>query len=175
MSNHPKGRSWPNKTGIATKQDAIMTPIETSKQIINHFSNQINGLCLDPCKGEGSFYDNLPSPKLWAEINLGIDFLEWEKPVEWIITNPPYSIYDLFLSKCFEVSENVVLLIPLQKLWKSKTNENMVNEYGGIKEIVYMGTGNRHGFPVGFPVGAVHFQKGYSGNIPYSRIIEVSK
>ena len=40
MSNHPKGRSWPNKTGIATKQDAIMTPIETSKQIINHFSNQ---------------------------------------------------------------------------------------------------------------------------------------
>ena len=73
------------------------------------------------------------------------------------------------------MSENVVLLIPLQKLWKSKTNENMVNEYGGIKEIVYMGTGNRHGFPVGFPVGAVHFQKGYSGNITYSRIIEVSK
>ena len=37
MSYHPKGRSWPNKTGIATKQDSIMTPVKTSIQIINHF------------------------------------------------------------------------------------------------------------------------------------------
>ena len=83
MSYHPKGRSWPNKTGIATKQDAIMTPVETSIQIINHFRNQISGICLDPCKGEGAFYDNLPKPKLWAEINLGIDFLEWDKKSGW--------------------------------------------------------------------------------------------
>tara|TARA_B100001094_G_C17733799_1_gene577890 strand:- start:36 stop:551 length:516 start_codon:yes stop_codon:yes gene_type:complete len=169
MSNHPKGRSWPNKTGIATKQDAIMTPNETSLRIINHFEKQIKGICLDPCKGEGSFYDNLPEPKRWAEINLGVDFFNWEEKVNWIITNPPYSIYDLFLTKCFEISENVVLLIPLQKLWKSKVNEKMVFEYGGIKEILFLGTGNKHGFPVGFPVGAVHFKKNYKGDIKYSR------
>jgi len=148
-----------------------MTPNETSIKIIKHFTKQIKGVCLDPCKGEGSFYDNLPEPKCWAEINLGIDFFNWKDKVNWIITNPPYSIYDLFLTKCFEISENVVLLIPLQKLWKSKTNENMVFEYGGIKEIVFMGTGNKHGFPVGFPVGAVHFKKNYKGDIKYSRII----
>ncbi len=47
----------------------------------------------------------------------------------------------------------------------------MVFQYGGIKEIVFMGTGNKHGFPVGFPVGAVHFKKNYKGDIKYSRII----
>ena len=72
MGNHPKGRSWPNTTGIATKQDAIMTPAQSSIKIINHFKNQISGICLDPCKGEGSFYDNLPEPKLWAEMGEGI-------------------------------------------------------------------------------------------------------
>ena len=170
MSYHPRGRSWPNKTGRATKQDSIMTPVESAKKIIEHFESQIIGTVLEPCRGDGSFYNQLPEPKLWAEIEEGVDFLEWNKKVNWIITNPPYSIYDLFLEKCFEIADDVVLLIPLQKLWKSKKTEQQTFDFGGIKEIVFMGGGSRHGFPVGFPVGAIHFKRDYHGEIKYTRM-----
>ena len=42
-------------------------------------------------------------------------------------------------------------------------------KYGDVKEIVNLGTGNKHGFPVGFMVGAIHYKRNYKGNIKFSR------
>ena len=35
----------------------------------------------------------------------------------------------------------------------------MVKEYGGVREIVNMGTGAQHGFSVGFLVGAIYYKR----------------
>src|SRR4030067_583417 len=86
-----------------------------------------------------------------------------KKKVDWIITNPPYSIYDHFLEKSFSIADNVVFLVPIVKAFKSKKTLKMTIDYGGLKEIVYMGGGRKHGFGFGFPVGCLHYQRNYKG------------
>ena len=159
-----------NKTGTSTQQDIVMTPVDTAKRIIEHFNP--SGKVLEPCRGEGAFYDNFPDTctKDWCEIREGKDFFDYDKKVDWIITNPPYSTFDAFLLKCFEVADNVVLFVPIaQKVFKSKKIDQEIMKYGGIKEIVHYGTGGQHGFPFGFVVGAVHYQRDYNGPITYIR------
>ena len=38
---------------------------------------------------------------------------------------------------------------------------NLVFKFGGIKEMLYLGTGRSIGFDIGFPFGAVWFQRNY--------------
>ena len=85
----------PNKTSKATLNDVVMTSEETAIKIINYF-NPV-GTILEPCKGTGNFYNNFNINKDYCEISEGIDFLKYNKQVDWIITNPPFSIFDLFL------------------------------------------------------------------------------
>lgn len=154
----------PNKTKKATAADVVMTNIETAKWIIKYFNPQ--GKILDPCAGTNAFYDNYPlnCTKFRCEIEDGIDFFDWNEKVDWIITNPPYSIYDSFLEKAFDVADNVIFFVPIAKAFKSNKIQNLVIKYGGLKEIVYMGGGSKHGFGFGFPVGCLHYQKNYVGN-----------
>ena len=63
------------------------------------------------------------------------------------------------------IANNIVFFVPFSKLWKSKSNELMINQYGGIRDLVYMGAGSQHGFPMGFVVGCVYFKKNYDGPI----------
>ena len=81
------------KNKLSTANDKIYTPIETAKDIISKFN--LFGTVLDPFKGNGAFYDNLPETveKDWCEIDLGRDFFDYNKKVDWIISNPPYSIF----------------------------------------------------------------------------------
>ena len=158
----------PNKTGNATQQDRVMTNPKTAKSIIEYFKPE--GKILEPCKGEGAFYDQLNGDKHWCEIDLGRDFFKYDKKVDWIITNPPYSIYDQFLEKAMSISDNIVFFVPFSKLFKSKSNDLMVKNYGDIKELINMGTGSQHGFKMGFIVGCIYFKKNYVGDIKYTRM-----
>lgn len=103
------------------------------------------------------------------EIAEGKDFFNWHEKVDWIITNPPYSIYDKFLKHCFEVADNVVLLVPIVKAFKSIGLLKHINNYGGLKEIWIIGSGTKCGFKIGFPVGCLYYQRDYSGlvNVEY--------
>tara|TARA_B100000287_G_scaffold302834_1_gene285984 strand:- start:674 stop:1228 length:555 start_codon:yes stop_codon:yes gene_type:complete len=178
MKKH--GPTKANMTGRATGQDVVMTPPETAHWIVNYF--EPSGKLLEPCRGEGAFYNALVDYNHeckglsveaddvdWCEISEGKDFMNYDKQVDWIITNPPYSIFDSFLKKAMSISDNIVFFVPLSKLFKSKTNDIDVYQYGGIKEIINMGTGTRHGFAMGFLVGAIHYQKDYQGDIKYTR------
>ena len=111
-----------NMTGRATAQDVVMTPSTTAKIIIDYFKP--TGKLLEPCRGEGAIYNYMSGDKHWCEISEGKDFMDWNKQVDWIITNPPYSIFDVFLKKAMSVSDNVVFFVPLQKLFKSKSPSN---------------------------------------------------
>ena len=150
-----------------TPNDLIMTNPDTAKWIVDYFNPQ--GLALDPCKGNGAFYDAFNCNKDWCEITMGKDFFDYTNKVNWIITNPPFSIFDDFLLKSFDIADNIVFFCPLTKVFKGKRLDIKICEYGGIKEIIHMGGGNQHGFPFGFSTGCIHYQKNYKGDIKIIR------
>jgi hypothetical protein len=158
----------PNNTSKSTPNDVVMTLEDTAIKIIDYFNP--SGTILEPCKGTGSFYNNFKIDKDYCEITEGKDFLQYDKKVDWIITNPPFSIFDLFLLKAFEIADNVVFFCPLNKVFKSKKIDQAIENYGGIAEVINMGTGGQHGFPFGFPVGCIHYKKNYKGSIKYTRM-----
>lgn len=159
MNSRP---TQPNKTGKPTASDTVMTPPALAKRIVEHYKP--SGTLLEPCRGTGSFYNQMPGAD-WCEITQGRDFFDYKWKVDWILTNPPYSIYDRFLEKCFEVADNVVLLVPLQKAFKSLKNQKLVDSYGGLKEVLIIGGGGSCGFAFGFLTGCLYYQRGYTGPI----------
>ena len=141
--------------------DIVYTPLSVSKHIIEFLSPK--GICLDPCKGDGAFYDFLPEGKEYCEIREGKDFFNFNNKVDWIIGNPPYSIFEDFLTKGFEISDNVSYLVPTNKIFQRQIIMEMINKYGGIKSIIIYGSGQLIDFPFGFSVGNFHFERGYKG------------
>ena len=103
--------------------DDVATPIHIARKIINLFFPKIynDEFLLDPFKGNGVFYNNFPkeNPKDWCEIKEGKDFFDFNKKVDWIISNPPYSIFDEVLEHSFEIADNIVYLVPLSKVVSS--------------------------------------------------------
>lgn len=142
--------------------DVVYTPRNISQAIIRKLNP--SGLCLDPCKGDGAFFDYLPSGSEYCELEEGTDFLHYNKKVDWIIGNPPYSIFLEFLQHSFEISDNVSFLVPTNKVFQRQIIMDMINDYGGLKSVIVYGSGNLIGFPFGFSVGNFHFEKGYKGN-----------
>lgn len=141
--------------------DVVYTPDYVSKQIIDFLKPE--GDCLDPCKGEGAFLKYLPKDSDYCELKEGKDFLHYEKKVDWIIGNPPYSIFEEFLKHSFYLSNNVSFVVPMNKVFQRQIIMEMINNYGGIKSIIAYGNGNNIGFNFGFAVGNFHFEKGYKG------------
>jgi hypothetical protein len=95
---------------LTVKNDDMCTSRALARRIVDHFP--ISGVCLDPCRGDGAFYDALPKPRAWCEIKDGRDFLQWNQPVDWIITNPPWSAesYRAIARHAYEIADNVVFL-----------------------------------------------------------------
>ena len=165
-----KGPTKSNNTGKAVKNDSVMTPIRTAEKIMNHFNPQ--GSILEPCRGTGAFY-NLMDPKLrdWCEITDNKDFFDYTTKIDWIITNPPFSIYDIFLEHSFSIADNIVMFVPATKTIRGIKLQAKIDNYGGLKEIVNMGPGSRHGFGFGFIMVCLYYKKDYDGkNIKYSTI-----
>jgi len=163
----------PNRTGKATGNDVVMTRPLSAKFIMQHFRPQ--GTIMDPCRGDGAFHRLMPSGSDWCEISEGRDFLKYSGSADWIVTNPPFSIFDIFLTKATEVADNIVFLCPPQKSFKSEKMERVIQSFGGIREVVNMGHGRKHGFPFGFVVGCIHYQRGYRGDIKYTRAWELEE
>lgn len=140
--------------------DVVFTPEKITKYLIELFEPQ--GKILEPCSGEGAFLKYLPKDTEWCEITKGKNFFDYNKKVDWIITNPPYSNYDNFLSHSMELSDNIVFLVPIAKMLKSWGTIKKIAEYGGIKK-VWFSKASKCGFPFGFPVGAFHLKRNYKG------------
>jgi hypothetical protein len=146
--------------------DVVFTPPEWARDIVQFFGP--SGTCLDPCRGKSAFFDELPEPKLWCEITEGVDFFSFDQKVDWIVSNPPYSLFSRWLDHSLNVADHIVYLIPVNKLLSSLQKLHKVYQFGGIAHIRYYGTGRDAGFPFGFPVGAVYLKRGYSGPIEVS-------
>lgn len=141
--------------------DIVYTPDYVSKHIIRWLNP--TGKILDPCKGDGAFYNYFPQGAEYCEIREGKDFFLYNEKVDWVIGNPPYSIFENFLKKAFEISDNVSFLVPTNKIFQRQKIMDMINNYGGIESIIIYGSGQLIDFPFGFSVGNFHFKKGYKG------------
>lgn len=170
------------QTEEATWNDKVYTP----KAIVDYAVDKIDekfgigGVILDPCRGQNKvFYDKLVElcsevPKNdkakhidsveWCEIEEGKDFFKYTDKVDWIISNPPYSIIPKFLEHSFEIADNVVYVMPINKITSSYGRIKMIQKYGGVRYILII-PNKEWNFPYGFASGFVYIQKGYKGNI----------
>lgn len=148
------------------KEDRFYTPNWCAKDMVNFFDPC--GLILEPCSGIDSIYQFLPKNSLWCEIDKGRDFFLWSKKVDWIISNPPYSIWREWLRHSFRIADNIVYLIPLRRMfgvwgiWKESY------DYGGIVHIRHYGTGTKLKYPTGNAFAAVYWKRNYEGKIEIS-------
>jgi hypothetical protein len=149
--------------GLIGYSDVHFTDEEIARKIIEHFSP--TGECLEPFRGDGAFLKWLPEGAKWCEIMEGVDFFEFKDKVDWIITNPPFSSLTSVFEHAFKISDNCVFLIPISKYWSSQPRLTLAKNYGGLKEILHVGTGRHIGFDIGFPFAALHFYRGYRGPI----------
>ena len=140
--------------------DVVFTPDKLAHEITSLFD--INGKVLEPCKGEGAFLKYLPKDTMWCEIADGRNFYDFNDKVDWIVTNPPYSDFNRFLAHCFELAENIVLLVPVAKMFKSMSTIRQVFAYGNIVSIWWL-PASRAGFPFGFPCGIFYIKRNYHG------------
>ena len=149
--------------------DKIYTPNKIAKEIINLFP--LKGKVLEPFKGKGAFYNQLPNcvEKDWCEIDEGRDFFDYKEKVNFIISNPPYSILEQVLEHSFEIADNVIYLVPLSKVVSSMGRIRQIKNYGGVKEI-YILSASKCGFPFGFPACVIWLQKDYKGDTKIKEI-----
>ena len=135
--------------------DKVMTPDSLCKDIVEHFNPK--GKMLEPCCGTGNFLKYLPKDTLWCEIDKGKDFFEFNKKVDWIITNPPWSEIKPFLEHSLELANNIVFLITVNHLY-TKARIRLIKEHNfEIKEIYLLETPKE--FPQsGFQLGAIYLK-----------------
>ena len=149
------------KYGHLNQNDVVFTPDALAEKICSMFS--IKGKVLEPCKGEGAFMKYLPKDTEWCEITEGRNFFDYNKKVDWIVTNPPYSDFNRFLAHMLELADNIVLLLPLAKIFKSMGTIKQVLEWGGIA-VIRLLPASQAGFPFGFPCGVFYLKKGWKGD-----------
>ena len=97
----------------AKKKDVVYTPNHIAKILIENYLNDIveeGDTILDPCKGNGAFYDNYPKKckKLYCEISEGKDFYEFNEPIDHICSNPPYSHFTKFVEHSKKIAKKSI-------------------------------------------------------------------
>jgi len=70
------------------------TPSEVARKLIPDVPLIEGDRVLEPFKGEGAFYDNLPPfvIKDWCELEEGRDYIDYEGEIDWVISNPPFQL-----------------------------------------------------------------------------------
>ena len=107
-------------TGNVLAKEAYQTPVPVVKKLLEHVAFEWGDLFLEPCRGEGNIWKNVPLPeykKFYAEITEGMDYLNIKFPkVDVIITNPPFSLTIEFIKKALSELSETGTLIVLQRV-----------------------------------------------------------
>jgi hypothetical protein len=169
--NYPKGMtgmmlSQPQLLQIALDPiDVVYTPDWVARDMVEFF--QPSGRILEPAAGDGAILKYLPSAD-WCEIEKGRDFYAYTTAVDWIVTNPPYSQYGIFLDHAMTLANDILFLAPCNKPFNGYEMMTRVLAWGGLKHMRNYGPGSRLDFPIGFAIGALHYQKDYHGPMEIS-------
>jgi len=147
--------------------DRIYTPEKVAKMMINMCEIEKDDKVLDPSRGGGVFYNNLPEcNKDWCEIDEGIDFFDYDKEVDIVLGNPPYSLWSKWLNKTTELNPKKICYIFNVANFTPKRIENLKNAGYGVKIIKLMKIDWWYSFSL-----LILFEKGYnSDNIHFKSI-----
>ncbi|MFZ2280537.1 MAG: hypothetical protein WAW39_22255 [Prosthecobacter sp.] len=149
--------------------DVVMTPPHLAKRIVDHFKP--TGRVLEPCRGVGNFHRYMPGAD-WCEISEGVDFFEYQKRVDWIVTNPPWSQIRPFLQHGMKLADNIVFLMTVNHVWTKARIRDIYSNGFAIKEICLVEMPAE--FPQsGFQLGAIHIARAWKGDMKYSDISEI--
>ena len=141
--------------------DLIMTPPALARQIVDAFAPK--GRLLDPCRGNGAFYNALRQHSEhvdWCEIGEGVDFFRYDRSVDWIITNPPWSQFLPFLRHAMTIAPNIVFLATITH-FVTKARLRAIDAAGfGIPQVMLVEQPPKPWPGSGFQLAAVLVQRG---------------
>lgn len=147
--------------------DRIFTPDPLARDIVAHF--RPCGRVLEPCYGGGAFARALPGCD-WCEIDLGRDFFDCTAHYDWIVSNPPYSIFTRFLSKAMTVADNVVFLCPINS-WFQRARVRLMHEAQfGLIEICAVPVPPEPWPQLGLSLGAAWLRRGWLGSPQFTKL-----
>tara|TARA_R110000751_G_scaffold201807_1_gene306503 strand:- start:46 stop:582 length:537 start_codon:yes stop_codon:yes gene_type:complete len=91
----------------------VMTNPEMAIHLISRIEFKDGDVVIEPCKGDGAFYNNLPDnvEKEWCEINEGKDYLDYEGEVDICLSNPPFvprKLFWSFMQKSMEITKRKI-------------------------------------------------------------------
>ncbi len=103
----------------------------------------------------------MPNGSEWCEIDEGRDFFEWNKRADYIMTNPPWSLFRRFVQHGMELTDDIYYLITVNHVFTKARIRDVYDNGWGVKEIFIFDTPKN--FPQsGFQVGMIHFKKGWT-------------
>jgi len=114
--------------------DVFLTPLPVVLKAIEMSNITPDMTVLDPCKGTGNFYNNLPPCKKdWAEITEGKDFFDFKERVNLIIGNPPFSIWNKWLEHTISITDKFCYIMGQQNLTDRRLHFLHANGWGLTK------------------------------------------
>ena len=151
------------------ESDLVMTPKPLAKAILDYLPLE-GELVLEPCRGEGSFYNQFPYFD-YCEITENKDFFNYTTKVDWIVSNPPWSIYRKFAQHSYTLADNIAYLITINHDIALRARLNDMESAGfGIKEIILLEAPKTNWPQMGFQLGVCWKQRGYKGETKWSRL-----
>jgi len=147
------------------ESDYVQTPEFVAKDMIKFFNP--NGNILDPCRGENKVFWNILNCD-WNEITQGSDFFENKNKYNWIIGNPPYSIFNAWMNHSYEIANRIVYLLPTFKIFNALSLVRMYKKNGWIKHIRVYDVGKKIEWSRSRPIVACLWEKGYNGETSWS-------
>lgn len=119
-------------------KDVFYTPLSVVKKHLSTIQSNPTDKWLDPFAGKHIYYDNFPTAnKELCELTEGTNFFEYKKPVDIIVTNPPYSCIDEVLEHSVSLTPRVISYLLLEGKMTPKRIEYM-NKKGYSMTGMYM-------------------------------------
>tara|TARA_R110000824_G_C15217626_1_gene677263 strand:+ start:618 stop:1202 length:585 start_codon:yes stop_codon:yes gene_type:complete len=127
------------KTKTKKEKDKVYTPENVAIDCLEYTLPFIkeDHVLYEPFLGKGAFYNNFPitNPKIWSEIDEGRDFLLDNNKFDWIITNPPYSIFNKIIDKICDANVGFSLLV--NNLTITPCRLKKINDRGFYISLIY--------------------------------------
>ena len=107
MANSRDSRLQRLKKYKLSPNDVFHTPPVVAKLMIEMCDIKPTDTVLDPSKGDnGVFYNNFPEcNKDYCEITEDKDFFDYDKKVDWVIGNPPYSLWNKWIDHTMKITD----------------------------------------------------------------------
>ena len=101
--------------------DDFQTPEWPIKTLLEHIKLPLDKVILEPACGKGLMVATLNVcgyDVIGSDLKEGVNFITDDiiVPYDVVITNPPYSVKDAFIERCYELGKPFALLLPLTAL-----------------------------------------------------------